>query len=224
MISTQKLTVWVFGLVASAIAGLAFAQTAPSARASANVDLSARLKEVQASPKLTEDLYKTGQKVSQFCANCHGEGGNSTNLEIPNLAGQNPAYLLEQIRKFADGRRRNEFMEGMIKALSADEKIGMVVFYSRQRVLGHKAQANAALIPKGKEYFSKICFRCHGDDGHGNDMFARIAGQQPLYLSNTLKRYRSGTGGRTDPLMAASTKLMSDADLDAVVAFVASMD
>lgn len=212
------------GLVASALVTSAAAQTAASARATANVDLAARLKEVQASPKLTEDLFKVGQKVSQFCANCHGEGGNSTKAEIPNLAGQNPSYLLEQLRKFADGRRRNEFMEGMIKALSVDEKVGMVLFYGRQHVLGHKAQANAALIPKGKDYFSKICFRCHGDDGHGNDAFARIAGQQPLYLSNTLKNYRAGTGGRTDPLMAASTKLMTDADLDAVVAFVASMD
>ena len=217
------MAVFFAGLVASALVTSALAQTTPSARATANVDLAARLKEVQANPKLTEELYKTGQKVSLFCANCHGDNGNSTKAEIPNLAGQNPAYLLEQLRKFVDGRRRNEFMEGMIKALTADEKVGMVLFYGRQNVLGHKAEANAALVPKGKEYFSKICFRCHGDDGHGNETFARIAGQQPLYLSNTLKRYRAGTGGRTDPLMAASTKLMTDADLDAVVAFVASM-
>jgi cytochrome c553 len=43
-------------------------------------------------------------------------------------------------------------------------------------------------------------------------------------LSTTLKRYRTGVGVRTDPLMAASTKLMSDADIEAVVAYVSSMD
>jgi cytochrome c553 len=194
------------------------------AQATANVDLAARLKEVEANPKLTEELFKTGQKVASFCANCHGDGGNSANPEIPNLAGQNPAYLLEQLRQFAEGKRRNEFMEGMIKALKSDEKIGMVLFFSRQSVTKHKSPASAVLVAKGKDYFNKICWRCHAEDGHGNDKFARVAGQQAAYLSTTLKRYRTGVGVRTDPLMAASTKLMSDADIEAVVAYVSSMD
>jgi cytochrome c553 len=201
----------------------AVAQTT-RAQASANVDLTARLKEAQANPKLADDLFKTGQKVASFCANCHGDGGNSTKPEIPNLAGQNPAYLLEQTRQFADGRRKNEFMEGMIKALQADEKVGMVLFYARQTVIPQKTSASAATVAKGKEYFSKICWRCHGEDGRGNEKFARVAGQQPVYLTTTLKRYRTGVGARTDPLMAASTKLMTDADIDAVVAYVSSME
>lgn len=211
------------GMLACALTTPVLAQTT-RAQATAHVDLAARLKEVEGSPKLTEELFKTGQKVAMFCANCHGEGGNSSKPEIPNLAGQNPTYLLEQLRQFAEGRRRNEFMEGMIKALNSDEKIGMVLFYSRQTVTGHKATANAALVPRGKEYFNKICWRCHAEDGRGNAQFARIAGQQQVYLSTTLKRYRTGVGARTDPLMAASTKLMTDADIDAVVAYVSSMD
>ena len=201
----------------------AVAQTG-SAKATANVDLAARLKEVQASPKLSDDLYKAGQKVAAFCANCHGEGGNSSKPDIPNLAGQNPAYLLEQLRQFADGRRRNEFMQGMIKALNADEKVGMVVYYGRQTVQARKSSAPAALVAKGKEYYGKICWRCHAADGRGNETFARIAGQQPDYLSAALKRYRTGTGARVDALMAANTKLMTDADIEAVVAYVSSME
>ncbi len=193
-------------------------------RATADVDLAARLKEVQGNPKLAEEIFKSGQKVAAVCANCHGEGGNSTKPDIPNLAGQNPAYLLEQLHKFADGERRNDFMEGMIKVLKSDEKIGMVLFYARQNVMVHKSASNAALVAKGKDYFNKICWRCHAEDGRGNEKFARIAGQQSAYLSTTLKRYRTGVGARTDPLMAASTKLMTDADIDAVVAYVSSMD
>lgn len=211
------------GMLAAALVTPVLAQTT-RAQATAHVDLAARLKEVEGNPKLADDLYKTGQKVAAFCANCHGDGGNSTKPEIPNLAGQNSVYLLEQIRQFAEGRRRNEFMEGMIKALNSDEKVGMVLFYSRQKVTGHKSTANAMLIARGKDYFNKTCWRCHAEDGHGNAQFARIAGQQPVYLSTTLKRYRTGVGVRTDPLMAASTKLMTDADIDAVVAYVSSMD
>ncbi len=193
------------------------------ARATAGVDLAARLQEVESNPKLTEELLKTGQKVAAVCANCHGDGGNSSKPDIPNLAGQNPAYLLEQVRQFAEGQRRNPFMEGMIKALKSDEKVGMVLFYARQSVLVQKTDASAALIAKGKDYYNRICWRCHATDGRGNDKFARIAGQQPVYLHNTLTQYRAGSGVRTDPLMGATTKLMTDADIDAVVAYVSSM-
>ena len=195
---------------------------AQSAKATADVDLAARLQAAQSDPKLNESLFKTGRKVAAVCMNCHGEGGNSPKPDTPNLAGQNPAYLLEQLRQFADGRRRNEFMEGMIKAMTADEKVGMVLFYAAQPVTV-KPPSKPALVARGKEYYGKTCFRCHGEDGRGGEKFARIAGQQPEYLTTTLKRYRVGQGVRTDPLMAANTKLMTDADIEAVVAYVTSM-
>ncbi len=200
----------------------AVAQTS-KARLAPEVDLNARLKEVESDPKLAEALFKTGRKVAAFCANCHGDGGNSVKLDIPNLAGQNPAYLLEQLRQFAHGVRRNEFMERMIKAMSNDEKIGIVLFYANQKVVQRPA-TKVALAAKGKEYYGKTCWRCHGEDGRGNETIARIAGQQPEYLNTTLRRYRGETGVRGNPLMAANTRLMTDADIEAVVAFVASMD
>ena len=50
-----------------------------------------------------------------------------------------------------------------------------------------------------------------------------VGGRQAEDRTVTLKRYRVGQGVRTDPLMAANTKLMTDADIDAVVAYVTSM-
>lgn len=213
-------------VVAMALAALLAWQPASAqsarARATAKVDLDARFKEAQANPKLADDLYKVGRKVAAVCANCHGDGGNSTKPSIPNLAGQNPAYLLEQLRQFADGRRRNEFMEGMIRAMDADEKIGMVLFYAAQEVT-HKPAANATMAAKGQDIFNKNCFRCHGNVGRGNEQIARIAGQQPDYLSLTLKRYRDGADVRANSIMTPNTKHMTDADIEAVVAYVSSM-
>ena len=199
----------------------AAAQSA-QARATASVDLSARLTEAQSNPQLEQTLFQRGRKVAAVCANCHGEGGNSAKPDIPNLAGQNPAYLLEQLRQFADGRRRNMFMEGMIRAMNSDEKVGMVLFYAAQEVT-RTAHSNAALAAKGQDYFNKTCFRCHGADGRGNAQIARIAGQQAPYLNLTLKRYRAGGGERARSVMVDNARLMSDADIDAVVAFVSSM-
>ena len=192
------------------------------ARATASVDLAARLTEAQSNPQLEQTLFQQGRKVAAVCANCHGEGGNSAKPDIPNLAGQNPAYLLEQLRQFADGRRRNMFMEGMIRAMDSDEKVGMVLFYAAQDV-ARSTPGNAALTAKGQDYFNKTCFRCHGADGRGNAQIARIAGQQAPYLSLTLQRYRAGGGERARSVMVDNARLMSDADIDGVVAFVSSM-
>ncbi|MBB1073907.1 c-type cytochrome [Rhodoferax sp. 4810] len=193
-----------------------------TARSTPHVDLQARLLQAKDDPKLAEKLLATGAKVATFCANCHGANGNSANPTIPNLAAQHPGFLLAQLRKFADGTRRNEFMEGMIKALNADEKVGAALFYSGQK-LAAKPAANPALAAKGKDIFSKNCFRCHGDNGLGDETYARIAGQQSEYLKLTLQRYKSGNGIRVDPLMDANTRLLSDGDMDAVVAYVSSL-
>lgn len=203
-------------------ASLLWPAAAQSVRSSAKVDLDVRFREVQTDTQLAENLFKIGRKVAAVCANCHGDGGNSTKPSIPNLAGQNPAYLLEQIRQFSDGRRRNEFMEGMIRAMNADEKIGMVLYYSAQEVT-HKPAANAEMAAKGQGIFSKNCFRCHGDAGRGSDQIARIAGQQPDYLSLTLKRYRDGAEVRANSIMTPNTKHLTNADIDAVVTYVSSM-
>ncbi|MBH2043699.1 MAG: c-type cytochrome [Comamonadaceae bacterium] len=160
--------------------------------------------------------------MAAVCANCHGKGGTSTKPSIPNLAGQNPAYRLEQVRQFAGGRCRNEFMEGMIRAMHSDEKIGMVLFYAAQQV-AHQATANPALAAQGQKYFEKTCFRCHGTGGRDNAQIARIAGQQPGCLRRPLQRYRAGGGVRANPIMTPNTKLMTDADIKAVLAYVSSM-
>ena len=186
------------------------------------VDLPLRLKEVESDPRLGANVIRTGRQVAAFCAHCHGEGGNSLKPDVPNLAGQNPEYLIEQLRQFAEGRRRNEFMEGLIKAMSADEKVGIVMFFANEKV-AHKPAANAALAARGRDYYNKVCFQCHGQDGHGNEHFARIAGQQPVYLRNTLQHYRDGTSARVNPIMSGITRPMSETDLDAVVAYVSSM-
>lgn len=201
---------------------IALPVTSQSAPVHTPAQLNARLADVQNDPRQVEAMYKSGGKVAAFCANCHGAGGNSHNPEIPNLAGQNPAYLLEQMRQFADGTRRNEFMQGMIKALSIDEKVGMVIFYSKQAV-SHKQSANAALVSAGQSYYGKTCVQCHGAEGRGKENIPRIAGQQLNYLNGTLTNYRNGTNLRKNPMMAASTRQMTDADIAAASAYVSSM-
>ena len=112
--------------------------------------------------------------------------------------------------------------EGLMKALNNEEKVGVALYYSNQEVVPQPVK-DAALVARGKAYYDKICFRCHGERGHGSEAYARIAGQQVEYLSTTLKRYRDGSAARADAIMASNTRLMTDADIQAVVAYVSSM-
>ena len=186
-------------------------------------NLPARLKEVQASPSLHDPMYRTGRKVAAFCANCHGDGGNSVKPDVPNLAGQNAYYLLQQLREFGGTQRKtSEFKRRLVNAMSADEKVGMVVFYAAQEVT-FKPSADPAMVKRGERLYAKSCADCHEGDGRGTSDYSRIAGQQTVYLTQSLKGYRDGTGPRLDRQMALELKSMSDADIAAIVAFVSSM-
>jgi cytochrome c553 len=171
-----------------------------------------------------QKALERGGKLVQVCANCHGANGNSRAPDIPNLAGQNAAYLHEQMRRFVDGRRKDVFMQGMIKAMSAAERNDVVSFLSAQSVQPQAAAAApAAQLALGKRYYEKVCFRCHGQQALGDANVPRLAGQQTGYVVKSLRRYRDGTGERLEPVMAANTKLMSDDDIAAVAAYVSSM-
>ncbi|MCM2252254.1 MAG: c-type cytochrome [Ramlibacter sp.] len=196
-----------------------FGQTA----AAPPVDLNARLKDVEASPARMEAMFRIGKKVAGFCENCHGEGGNSAKPDVPNLAGQNAYYLLAQLREFSTTQRKsNEFKKRLVNIMSPDEKVGMVVFYANQAV-AVKPAANPALARSGGELYAKRCAECHERDGRGTREYSRIAGQQTVYLTQSLKGYRDGTGARLDREMVAQVKPLTDSDIAAVVAYVSSM-
>ncbi|MDR0276121.1 MAG: c-type cytochrome [Burkholderiaceae bacterium] len=203
------------------------AQTAGERSSAAETAMDAamlvQLDKVRADPSLNATAMKRGAKLADFCANCHGANGNSTYPDTPNLASQNVHYLLVQMLKFADGRRRKEFKERLIRAMSESERISMALYYARQPITTQVTPANRPLLAQGKLYYEKVCFRCHGADGNGTETYARLAGQQESYVTLTLHRYREDTGERMSPEMASSAKLMDDATIRAVAAYIASM-
>ncbi len=213
-------TKWCCAFLLLCTAGWATAQ--PDKLRPGATDAAGRLAEARADAKLAASLIKTGQKAAGFCANCHGEAGNSVKPEVPNLAGQNVAYLLEQSRLFAEGRRRDAFMEGLFKALSVDEKVGVALYFAAQPV-AQRPTGRADLRAAGEALYARTCFRCHAADGRGNEKIARIAGQQPAYLDLTLRRYRAGSGVRADPLMVEQARLLSDAQIEALAAYVSAL-
>lgn len=177
-----------------------------------------------ADPKtsLNETALRNGQKSAQFCRHCHGVGGSSVRDDTPNLAGQNEAYLLVQMEKFATGKRKNEFMEGLIKALTPEERKNIALYFSRQAVVV-KPTADSGQVAAGKALYDSVCINCHGANAYGTEKVPRLASQQPGYLRDSITRYRNGSGERIDPLMAAYTRNLKDADIVNLAAYLASM-
>ena len=176
-----------------------------------------------------ENAIEAGRDRAFLCQYCHGEDGNSKKPDVPNLAGQNVRYLLEQIQHFADGSRKDYVMNQLAEKFSDEDKINLAVFYTSMKI---KPQTvDAALAAKGRVVFTKICSNCHGDQGHGNQSLARLAGQQQEYVKAVLNYFRDAAnnparraeGKRTSTLMEQFTKDLKDDEIAAVAAFVAQL-
>lgn len=180
-----------------------------------------RMKSVQADTAALPAAVEAGKKAAFFCANCHGDAGSSKLPEVPNLAGQNPEYLLEQMRKFVSGERKDAFMQGLIKVLKEEERVNIALFYANTPVVA--GRADAGQVKQGQQMFEKLCVRCHGDKAHGDEMIPRLAGQQVTYLEQSVRRYRDKTGERLDPLMAIATATLKNEDIKAIANYLTQL-
>lgn len=180
------------------------------------------LKQAQASVDGGRSLAEEGRKTAFFCANCHGDGGLSKYPEVPNLAGQHPAYLLTQIDAFLSGKRKDAFMQGLMKVLSDRDKAAIALFYataSTQPALATPGPRAA----EGAGYFQKLCARCHQPDARGGETFPRLAGQQPDYIRKTLRRYLTLSGERFYGPMTAAVTQLEDKNIEAMVDYLSSL-
>lgn len=76
-----------------------------------------------------------GKEKSQACASCHGADGNSPSPAFPKLAGQYEDYLLNSLREYKKGDRKNPVMAGMVAGLNDDDLKNLAAFYAAQKGL-----------------------------------------------------------------------------------------
>jgi cytochrome c553 len=206
---------------AAAPAAQTQSQTAPS---SASPPASAEkaavlLARAAADPGQAKALAEEGSKAAFFCANCHGDGGISRYPEVPNLAAQNPAYLLGQIEAFLSGRRKDEFMQGLMKVLSERDKAAIASYYATARPVPAGPPGTA----KGAELFAQLCATCHQPDARGAETFPRLAGQQPEYIRRSLRRYLNQSGERIYAPMTAAVTRLGAQNIDTMADYLAGL-
>jgi len=78
------------------------------------------------------------------CQACHGANGVSRNPRIPNLAGQQPDYLVAQLQAFRSATRKNSLMEAVAAQLSDAEMTALARYWGSRPAGGGDAHAAAA--------------------------------------------------------------------------------
>lgn len=193
-----------------------------SVKASSTDELIKLLDKKLADTESFEQAIASGQERAWVCKFCHGEDGNSKHDNIPNLASQNPKYLLHQFELFATRQRFDKSMTELAKNLSIDDRVNIALFYSTQ-VVNTKTTSDKKLHEEGKNSFMKQCTSCHGTDGYGKELLPRLAGQSKQYLINTLKNYKTNPGKRPNSPMQGITASLNEHDIDALAEYISAM-
>ena len=75
-----------------------------------------------------------GKTKAQACAACHGLLGLSMLPDAPNIAGQPAVYVVNQLRAYRSGERRNEMMNLMAKPLSDADIDDLAAWFASIRI------------------------------------------------------------------------------------------
>jgi cytochrome c553 len=73
-----------------------------------------------------------GKALANNCSACHGETGIAANPAWPSIAGQQPGYLVNVLKAFRAGLRKDPMMAGVTRALSDADIENLAAYYSRQ--------------------------------------------------------------------------------------------
>ncbi len=170
--------------------------------------------------------------IEHVCSSCHGMEGRTDNPAFPNLAGQQEAYLIAQLKAFRDHKRADPhartYMFGMAATLD-DATIGQLASFYAAQIPASAASADPAEIAAGGPIFKNgiasehvpACLACHGAHAEGRAVIPRLADQHAVYLRDQLAAFRINS--RANIIMHANAQHMTDGQIDAVAAYLASL-
>ena len=72
------------------------------------------------------------RNLAAACANCHGTNGMSVQ-GMPNLAGQQRAYLVQQMQDFRTGKRPATIMHQIAKGYTDEQIEALAAYFSAQK-------------------------------------------------------------------------------------------
>ncbi|MGH1541454.1 MAG: c-type cytochrome [Arenicella sp.] len=174
-----------------------------------------------------------GKEKSVTCAACHGTEGISAIPANPNLAGQVPGYIADQLAAFKSGERSNGVMLGMAAPLSEQDMADLDAYYvSLEPKTGNITEAEKELALEGEKIyrggFAKrsiaACMSCHGPSGHGIPKhYPRVSGQHKGYLETQLLAFKKGERKGYNNIMSEISFSLSEQQITALALYMSGL-
>ncbi|MGO8952264.1 MAG: c-type cytochrome [Rhodomicrobium sp.] len=170
--------------------------------------------------KANLDPVQAGKAAASACAGCHGETGASKTPGMPNLAGLDPKYLIQAMKAYQSGQRKNDLMKSMLAAASEADINNIALFYALQKP--SRSQTSAPGDQAAGKAAAAACSGCHGEDGvSAIPTTPSLAGQDAQYLAAALRAYKDGS--RSDETMKGLAAALDGNAVKNLPAFYASL-
>ena len=166
-----------------------------------------------------------GKEKAAVCGACHGVDGNSTIPQNPILAGQTARYIYLQLRDFKEGRRKDPLMSPMAANLSKKDMLDLGAYFSARKRTNQNSKGESSLVDKGKAVAdAALCTMCHLGGFSGQNEIPKTGGQHYDYVLKQLQDFKAKRRTNDAGNMTAVLRTIADEDLQAVAAYVASLD
>ena len=189
---------------------------------------------IESNPKSLDAAVRRGKGRASLCSHCHGIDGNSKRNYIPNLAAQNPKYLINQFDQFATGKRKNYVMTQLAETISHEDRAYLAIYFSQQEAKSFTLNPDnekrlgkiltQASTETGKAGFQAKCQMCHGNEAQGWQQLPRLAGQPASYLSKTLLKFKKQHRDRPNSPMVSIAAELSEKEINDISAYLSLLE
>ncbi len=167
------------------------------------------------------------------CTWCHGPSAQGF-ATAPQLAGQQPAYVENQLRNFYDHSRDNplsrQYMWGAAAKVDAGTAHDLAAYF-QSAVPQPAADGDEALVPAGKTLYEEgspegnivPCVACHGPNAPGVRNIPRLAGLSYPYLKRRLTQWGEGFHQSAAAPMPGIASKLSEEQICALASYLSYM-
>ncbi|SPJ24983.1 c-type cytochrome [Palleronia abyssalis] len=185
---------------------------------------------------LGREIATTGKVLAAVpaCVTCHNNdevgSGPVASLDVPNLAGQSPIYIRQQLELFAAGQRQGGApwtpMTYIASNLSTDEMDAVASYFAAEepgQVIEAQDRLADANIEAGLDVVERVCDECHTVAGLGSQSgdVPNLTMQGPDYIHQQLVKFREDI--RPNSQMGQTAKQLSMEELSNAAAYFGNL-